>query len=152
MELLEKEKFIANSKMCEPVKEEEVKDLIPIGEQMIKICLEKGGLGLAAPQIGIYKSMFVWMNTDESFQIVFNPTYYPDGKKTNVIEGCLSFPDESYYLQRLKEIRAVFYTYDGNKMIKNTKRLIGQKAFVFQHEAQHLSNITIADIGVLLEK
>ena len=150
MELLNKEDFISKSKMCEPVKEDEVKDLIQIGEEMIKLCVEKGGFGLAAPQVGIYKSMFVWMISDDSFQIVFNPTYYPDGKKTNVVEGCLSFPGESYYLQRLKEIRAVYYTYDGEKLVKNTKHLVGQKAFVFQHEAQHLSNIKIADIGVLL--
>ncbi len=152
MELLNKEEFLNINGECQVVREEETFDLIHKGEEMIQICLEKGGLGLAAPQIGILKRMFVWMNTDSSFQIVFNPTFYQDGKKTNVVEGCLSFPGESYYLKRYKEIRAVFYTYDGSKLIKNTKRLIGEKAFIFQHECQHLDGFTIADIGILLEK
>jgi len=151
MEILSKEAFLNLDTKCEEVKEEDVKDLIPKCEEMIKLCVEKGGLGLAGPQVGLMKKVFVWMNSDDTFQIVLNPSFYPDSKKTNVIEGCLSFPNENYYLKRYKEIQAVYFTHNGEKLIKVTKHLIGQKAFVFQHETDHMNMVSVADSGIKIE-
>lgn len=149
MQILKKEELLDIE--TESITDEFAGEMIKVGEEMISLCVENGGIGLAGPQVGINKKIFVWMNTDETFQIVFNPTYYPDGKKTHVVESCLSFPGENYYLTRFKEIRAVYYTFDGTKLIKITKHLIGMRAYIFQHEVDHLNGITMADRGQLIE-
>jgi len=135
-------KDIFKKQECEEVKVEEVKDLIKTGEEMINFCLENNG---------VMKKFFVWMNSYNSFQIVFNPTYYPEKKVTNVIESCLTYNGENFYLKRYKDLRAVFYTFHEEKLIKNSVHLIGERAFIFQHEYDHLFNRTVADIGVSIE-
>lgn len=137
---------------CEEVTLEEAIELKEIGEQMIEYCANNGGAGLAAPQIGIFKNMFVWMNSANSFQIVYNPRYFKDGKKTNVIEGCLSYPDENYYLQRWKRISAVSFVIHEGEFKKLTQHLSGERAFIFQHETDHLSGKTIAIEGLKLDE
>jgi len=138
--------------VCEDVLIEEMEGIKKLGEDMIEHCVEKGGLGLAAPQVGIMKNMFVWMNGQNSFQIVVNPKYFPDGKITNVVEGCLSYPGEQYYLKRAKKVNARFEIVDPKsdtpKFKKLFKKLQGERAFVFQHEADHLTGKTVNTKGI----
>ena len=136
----------------EDVTEEEAKELLPTAEKMIEMCSELGGIGLAAPQIGLFKKMFVFMISANSFQVVFNPTWYNSGKKTNVLEGCLSLEGKDFLLKRPKEIRAVWYslTSDG-KFHKVSRTLKKEKAFVFVHESDHLNGVDISMVGESLE-
>lgn len=138
---------------CEDVAEEELEETISIGEEMIKYCAEKGGIGLAAPQIGINKNFFVYSPREEIFQIVINPSWFPDGKKTNTVEGCLSYPEQNYFMSRYKYVRAVYYgrSKTTGKMERITKRLSGDDAIIFQHETDHLRGKTIATEGRLIE-
>src|SRR6056297_385348 len=85
---------------CEEVYPEEMSEIKKLGEAMIKLCVEQGGLGLAAPQVGIMKRMFVWMNGSNTFQIVVNPKFFPDKKETNTVEGCLTYPEQQYHMKR----------------------------------------------------
>lgn len=130
---------IENIKSAE-VNLEEVADLMELVPDMIKICQEKGGVGLAAPQIGVYKKMFIWMDKQNSFEVVFNPSYFKDGKKTNVIEGCLSYPEQNFYVKRWKNISVVYF--DQN-FKRKTRKLSFERSFIFQHETDHLSGETI---------
>ena len=85
------------------------------------------------------------------FQIVFNPVIYPGStKKTNLLEGCLSYPGETYFVSRYKEIRVGFELYDINKqkVVLVKKGLSKDRAFIFQHEENHLRGITIATKGI----
>jgi len=141
--------------ICEDVISGEINDLIELGEKMIPFCVKNGGLGLAACQIGIYKKMFVWMNGLNSFQIIFNPKYFSDENKiTNVIEGCLSYPNEQYFLKRYKYIRAAFELpdpKDKTNLKKFYRQLSGERAFIFAHETDHCNGITIAMKGELFK-
>jgi|WetSurMetagenome_2_1015567.scaffolds.fasta_scaffold47924_3 peptide deformylase len=135
--------------ICTEVTDAEAPELIKLGEQMIQECTKLGGIGLAAPQIGIPKRMFVWRigQTDDGndmYQIVFNPKYYKDKKKTRMIEGCLSYKEKHFITERAKAVQAVYYTYAHEKMIKITNHLSGIKAVIFQHETDHVDGITIA--------
>lgn len=135
---------------CSDVVLEEFQDIKKLGEEMIKMCAEKGGLGLAAPQVGVMKKMFVWMNGQNSFQIVLNPQFFPDKKTTNVVEGCLTYPDEHFYLTRHKTGNARYEILDPNdntKFKKIFKKLSGERALVWQHELDHLDGYTIAMKG-----
>ena len=148
----EKELVLAKDKViegceCDEVIVEEYSEIKKLGEEMIKLTVEKNGLGLAAPQVGVMRQMFVWMNGANSFQIVVNPKFFPDAKITNVVEGCLSYPGEHFYLKRAKSGRAVFEVLDpddSTKLKKVFKRLSGERALVWQHELDHLNGVTIA--------
>lgn len=135
---------------CEDVLPEEFEDVKKLGEKMISFCAEKGGLGLAASQIGINKKMFIWMNGSDSFQIIINPRYHKSDKKTsNLIEGCLSYPDKNFFVVRHKYINAIFDVYNERekKFKKVYRKLSGEKAYVFQHETDHVYGITLEKSG-----
>lgn len=138
--------------ICEDISIENFEQELQMAQEMIKFSVSKGGIGLSAPQVGVYKKMFVWMVNEREFQVVFNPIYFKDGsKKIRTIEGCLSYPEQEFFMERYKHVRAVFYTpfmvynpAEEVRLKKITKKLSGEKSIIFQHETQHLSGITIA--------
>jgi peptide deformylase len=135
---------------CFDVIPEEMEDIRKLGEVMIRLCAESGGLGLAAPQVGIMKKMFVWSNAQNQFQIVVNPVFFPDGKTTNVVEGCLTYPGKQFFLKRYKAGNArsdMLDPNDNTKFKRLFKKLSGERSLIWQHELDHLSGITIATKG-----
>ncbi len=127
--------------ICEEIQFSEIKEIIELGKRMIEFCAKNGAVGLACPQIGVYKKMFVFRKTENSFQIVINPKFYPVSKRQiKVLEGCMTYPGKSYLVPRYKEIQAVFYVYEQKKMIKRGYDLTGNKAIVYAHECLHVGN------------
>jgi peptide deformylase len=151
MEILKPEEI--EGKVCSPVTEEEAPIMIKQAEEMMKLCAEKGGVGLSAPQVGIFKRFFVWMISDRQFEIVMNPSFYPDSKTvTHTVEGCLTYPNEHYIIfSRYKRIRAIYYTFTGGKFVKITKPISTMKAIIWQHENMHLDGKTIRMYGEKLD-
>jgi peptide deformylase len=144
--------LIENCK-CENITFYEVPKMIELGKKMIEFCAKNGGVGLACPQIGVYKKMFVYRKTEASFQIVINPTFYPVSKRQiKVLEGCMSYPSKSFLVPRYKEIQAVFYVFEQEKLIKRGYDLIGNKAIVFQHENLHLGKYGTDDLGMTIKQ
>jgi peptide deformylase len=139
--------------VSEDVVEEEAAELNDLAYEMIDYCLQEKGLGLAAPQIGIFKNLFVMVQNNKKgiFETVFNPTFYKDGGKTNTVEGCLSYPGEHYYLKRFKRIGVIYYLWNGEKFIKKNKKLTGMPSIIFQHETCHLRGKTIKTMGELID-
>lgn len=134
--------------VCEEVKEEDSEELVLIAQAMIEFTAKNGGVGLSGPQVGINKRIIVWQSKENTFMIGFNPSYYPDGKKVNTVEGCLSYPEEEYYVSRRKRIRAVFYALNqAGNFVKIARSMSGDEAIVFAHETDHINGITIAMIG-----
>jgi peptide deformylase len=138
---------------CEDVKENELSEMISLGEEMIKFANDNGGAGLSAPQIGFLKKVIVWKSKENLFSIGFNPRYYKDGKITNTAEGCLSYPNETYFMQRYKYIRAVYFVPNEEKtsLVQISRRMRGEEAIIFQHETDHINGITIAMKGKKIE-
>ena len=126
---------------------EEFEDIKKLGEDMIKYCAEKGALGLAAAQIGVFKNFFVFMNGENSYQLILNPTLFPGKKKTNVVESCLSYPDEQYIITRSKEVRVKFFFVKDGKMMSHSKAFRNERAFILQHEYDHLIGVSLATKG-----
>lgn len=102
--------------------------------------------GLAAPQIGISKSVFIFSfdRDPQNLETVINPSYIPIG---NTIlggwEGCLSVTLSNGIwslakIPRHESIQVTYLNLDG-KIIQ--KRLDGFAAKVFQHEYDHLQGI-----------
>ncbi|HUD02012.1 MAG TPA: peptide deformylase [Rhabdochlamydiaceae bacterium] len=99
--------------------------------------------GLAAPQIGISKSVFIFSyNRDpHNLEVVINPTCEPIGdEKVEGWESCFSAilktgVWECAKISRSEKIRVSYLTIGGEKV---KKILEGFAAKVFQHEYDHL--------------
>lgn len=100
-------------------------------------------LGMAAPQIGISKRVFVCRGV-----VCVNPTWRTTSvpQKIEVREGCYSIPEgEIWKVQRDKYGWATFFSVDGE--VRQFK-LTGLDAIVYQHELDHLDGKCCCDIGV----
>lgn len=133
------------------VSKEEAIELLPKAEEMIKFCIENEmAMGLAAPQIGINKRMFVMLTRKGEYQVIFNPKIFIEKKKPIIVrEKCFSVSDETfYYVRRNKEIRVVYFIIDEkNDFTRVAKVLRDEEAIIFTHENDHLDGISIIDIG-----
>ncbi len=128
----------------------EVQELIP---KMWDIMNKAGGIGLAAPQIGISIQLAViklesdsdrYDNLEDSDEfIVFNPTLEViDEKKQGFWEGCLSVPGLRGYVERPRKLKIKYLDQNAKD-----KEIIVEDflATVFQHELDHLFGLLYVD-------
>ena len=101
---------------------------------MAKLMVLHNGIGLAAPQCGISKRIFVMGNPDHLVACI-NPEIISGTERVRDQEGCLSFPDLWMYVERYKDISVKYYNVAGEKV---EQELTGLMARVFQHESDHL--------------
>lgn len=113
--------------------------LLAIANGLTRVMILKNGIGIAAPQCGISKRIFIMKmgNINESF---FNPEISNFSDVTvDMDEGCLSFPRETINITRPSEIDVIYNDHLGERF---TCHLIGIQARCFQHELDHLNGIT----------
>jgi peptide deformylase len=114
-------------------------------------------VGLAAPQIGVSKRMFVIATADDNNELVVLAFVNPQiqNVKKNFIslsdgEGCLSVQSQKNgKVPRYKTIRYNAHMVDlktGEIEKKTMGRLDGYLSIVFQHEYDHLEGILFTDI------
>lgn len=126
--------------------------------EMIFTCINDDGIGLAAPQVGIFKRLFIIRDMDDAgkpldtFSMFFNPSWVSireDGKSLGE-EGCLSVPGRSYRVERWNTIEATWWDFDEatGLPVQKTETLKGYKARIFQHEWDHLQHVSIVDRAV----
>ena len=101
-----------------------------------------GGVGLAAPQIGISKRAIIVDDNGNAF-MMYNPKITWKSKKLlSFNEGCLSVPEQYGNVLRPESIKVKFQDKDGK--YKHWK-LTGLHARVVQHEIDHLDGILFVD-------
>jgi len=138
------------------------KYITEVVHSMVKTCMSDDGIGLAAPQLGIYKQLFVIRDMQsetnaprDSFTAYFNPTWTAvaeDGKETSE-EGCLSVPGWNYNVDRWKTIQAKWFEFvDDGVFLEHEATFTGFMARVFQHEFDHLVAKSIVDRGKMVPK
>lgn len=124
-------------------------ELLPAN--MIETLKKQGGLGLAGPQVGILKNIFVIdtsplekQETGMVEKVCINPEilYFNSEFKEYYNEGCLSIPGIYEDVLRPGEIEVRYR--DENFDIKEEK-LTGLVARIFQHEYDHLKGILFID-------
>lgn len=115
------------------------KDKSALAFEMVLTMQEQLGIGLAAPQVGVSKRLFVmWINGNVYH--CFNPEVLSVSDKTSEFqEGCLSFPDEEYTLERPEKITVSYEDFRGNRQ---EREFSGIEARCFLHELDHLNGIT----------
>jgi peptide deformylase len=114
-------------------------------------------VGIAAPQIGVSKQMFVTAIVDDDNDLFVNAYVNPfiesvgsEMVKLTSGEGCLSVNStENGQVARYKTLRHTSYKVDlktGDVEKKVKGRLEGYEAIVFQHEYDHLAGMLFTDI------
>lgn len=99
-------------------------------------------VGLAAPQIGISKQVFV-IAIDDVKKVFINPAVISTSdNKTDDIEGCLSLPGLRLKVKRPPQIKAMWTNDVGVQEISD---LDGLWARCWLHEYDHLNGILIDD-------
>lgn len=124
----------------------QLNEALSIGELLIDTAKNLGSFaGLAAPQIGISKAVFIYSydRTLEHVELVINPTIeFLGDEKHERWEACFSVIKGREYkialLTRYDKIKVSYYNSDGDKI---QKVLDGFAAQVFQHEYDHLQGI-----------
>ena len=147
MKLVEQHDIILNQK-CEPFNfDEPVMDPYELSNELQKIRVEGGGIGLAAPQVGINTQVLVigmgnfeTEGVEDYNQVFFNPNILSMGdEKTYMIEGCLSYPGLFVKVKRPKSMVMEWWTEEDTRC---EETFDGVTSRILQHEVDHLNGIT----------
>src|SRR5829696_4468737 len=101
----------------------------------------ESGIGLAAPQIGVQKQIFVW-DMDEQARVVINPEIVESSGEWVYDEGCLSIPGLYVEMVRPNQVLLRGLDLDGNTIEIEADELAGR---LFQHELDHLNGVLMFD-------
>ena len=115
--------------------------LVRLVEDMIRTMYEANGVGLAAPQVGVQKRLFVY-DTGEGPRVVINPVIQDFRGEWIYHEGCLSVPQLWWEIERAKEVNLKGIDLDGNELDVDADELLAR---VFQHEVDHLDGILLLE-------
>lgn len=132
-------------KVCKPVKDVNLRTKILIGD-MFDTMYEANGVGLAAPQVGILKRIFVIDCGDEegnSVPYVFiNPEIIDrDGSQADY-EGCLSVPGKSGMVTRPNWIKVRAFNENMEEFEMEAEGLLAR---CILHENDHLDGVVYVD-------
>ncbi|QLY29043.1 peptide deformylase [Nocardia huaxiensis] len=99
---------------------------------------ESGGVGMAAPQIGVGLRVFVYDTGDAQGHLI-NPEFEVIGEDTQTgPEGCLSIPGVREDVTRAMTVRARGVDVDGNPVEFQAEGLLAR---CVQHETDHLDGV-----------
>ncbi len=120
-------------------------------DDMFETCEAAPGVGLAAPQIGVGKRIFVWMYEDQEDApargVAINPELWIEPIEPGLpgeedLEGCLSFPGERFELSRSNRALLRAQDINGDPFEIETS---GWFARIMQHEFDHLNGLLYVD-------
>ena len=116
-------------------------DLARLADDMLETMYEAPGVGLAAPQIGIPKQLFVADIGDGPFMMV-NPEIVETSGKWKFEEGCLSVPGLWWEFSRPAFARARGLDLSGEPAEYAGDELMGR---LLQHEIDHLGGTLLLE-------
>ena len=131
-------------KVCKPVTDFDAK-LHKLLDDMTETLIESGGVGLAAPQVGILRRVFLVDVGEEENEIVefINPEIIEtDGEQVGP-EGCLSVPGKYGLVKRPYYAKVRAQDRNGEWFEAEGEELIGR---CFCHENDHLDGIIYTEV------
>ncbi|MCI6226819.1 MAG: peptide deformylase [Clostridiales bacterium] len=122
------------TKVCRPVTDFNSR-LHTLLDDMKETLLDSGGVGLAAPQVGILRRVCVVQNEDDEVIELINPEIiYTEGEQTG-LEGCLSVPGKYGIVTRPEVVRVRAQDRNGDFFEVEDSDLTAR---CFCHEIEHL--------------
>jgi peptide deformylase len=114
-------------------------DLKRLTDDMFETMYDAPGVGLAAPQIGVSKRVFV-ADIGDGPILMINPSIVEQTGKWKYEEGCLSVPGRYWDIKRSDYARAEGFDVSGNPIMYEGDELMGR---VLQHEIDHLFGLLL---------
>ena len=128
-------------KTCKPVTSFDAK-LHKLLDDMHDTLIDSGGVGLAAPQVGILRRVVLVDNGEEILELI-NPTMVEtDGEQVGA-EGCLSVPGKYGLVKRPYYAKVRAQDRDGNWYEAEGEELTAR---CFCHELDHLDGIFYTEV------
>jgi peptide deformylase len=128
-------------------------DVRKLCDDMAETMYAAPGVGLAAPQIGVSKRIFVIdiATADEKsdLRVFINPEFVAREGETVWEEGCLSFPGIHEEVQRAAKVTVRALGLDGSSFEVTAEGLL---AIAIQHEYDHLEGTLMVDRVSLLKR
>lgn len=124
------------TKVCRPVEKFDEK-LAALIDDMYETMDEGNGVGLAAPQVGILRRIFV-IDIGEGRLEFVNPKIVKTSGVQESSEGCLSCPGEFGITKRPMYVTAVAQNRHGDQFTINAEGLLAK---AICHENDHLDGI-----------
>lgn len=119
--------------------------LVKLADDMFETMYEAPGLGLAAPQVGVGKRLFVYdLDPEDRGEpgVLVNPRIVESRGEWTYEEGCLSIPGMSFEILRPKEVHLVGFDLEGNEVSIEADELTAR---LFQHELDHLDGVLMTE-------
>jgi peptide deformylase len=115
--------------------------LAKLADDMIVTMYEAPGVGLAAPQVGVEKRLFVY-DIGEGPRTLINPAITESDGEWAFDEGCLSVPGLSWEIVRPKQVLLTGIDLDGNDVAIEADEILAR---CFQHEIDHLDGVLLLE-------
>jgi peptide deformylase len=111
---------------------------------MLDTMREARGIGLAAPQVGVGKRLFIYQMAGHQEPItVVNPTIVETDGEWEYEEGCLSIPEMYFDIVRPKQVHLTGWDLEGNEISIEADEL---EARCLQHEIDHLDGRLLLEL------
>jgi len=112
-------------------------------DDMIATMYAAPGVGLAAPQVGVQKRLFVWdIDDGTGAHAIVNPEIVESDGEWTYQEGCLSVPGLSWEITRPNHVHVVGRDLEGNEVSFDASEFEGR---MFQHELDHINGVLLVD-------
>ena len=128
-------------KVCKPVESFDSK-LHRLLDDMRETLIESGGVGLAAPQVGILRRVVLVDNGEEILELV-NPTLLETDGEQEGPEGCLSVEGKYGLVKRPYYAKVRAQDRNGNWFEAEGEELTAR---CFCHELDHLDGIVYTEV------
>lgn len=124
-------------------KVEEINDeILELIDNMVETMYAAPGVGLAAPQIGINKRLFV-IDVGGTLKKVINPIFLEYSEEEEVSEeGCLSVPNIYERVKRPIAVKVKYTNEKGEEIEEEAEELYAR---ALQHETDHLDGILFVE-------
>ena len=116
-------------------------NLARLTQDMLSTMYSAPGIGLAAPQVGVQKRLFVY-DWGSGPGALINPEIKDADGEWVFEEGCLSIPGLSWELLRPKQVHIVGVDLEGKEVSFEADEL---ESRLFQHEMDHLDGVLLVD-------
>lgn len=114
-----------------------------LADDMVETMYAAPGVGLAAPQVGVQRRVFVYdTGGGDGPRTIVNPVLSEARGEWTFEEGCLSVPGLSWEIVRPKEVHLTGYDLDGNEVSLDADEYLAR---VLQHEVDHLDGILLVE-------
>jgi peptide deformylase len=115
--------------------------LAKLADDMIVTMYEAPGVGLAAPQVGVEKRLFVY-DVGDGPRTLINPEIVESDGEWAYEEGCLSVPGLSWEIVRPKQVHLRGLDLGGNEVSIEADELLAR---CFLHELDHLDGVLLLE-------